>query len=217
LDSRQTEISLTGSRFGRAGISLDELLPAFDGEDVVWYSSVYGDHDDNVLMLAVDLPIAETLDRLPPDRLVSREIPPDNSQRKEYQLTDGVADHLGVCLEWNSYSVERCDLVRYEVYSHDDWFFSVEPVDDGLLKRLLRAILRLHKFRAGEEIDWSAVLDPIRGMLLEHQRVWLKSIPRRQTLNVSWETDDLPLLARLMGRKASRAILVENGQAHFTS
>src|SRR5437660_8911643 len=122
---RLTEIKVTGVAATGAGVSLHVLLHAFGGQELVWFSRVYGDHDDNFLLLAVDRAAAGSLQRLPPHRPMPETVASDNPAVEEFALSEAVAARLEVRIEDAGCSVGRRDLIRKEIYIHDDCFFSV--------------------------------------------------------------------------------------------
>lgn len=212
---RLTEIRLADRSLRGAGVSLHVLLHAFAGQELVWYSALYGDHDDNVQLVAVDRREAETLERLPPNRLTIEAVAAGVPDIEEYVLSDEVAECLGVRFDGDHYSVDRPDLTRYQIYSHDDCFFSVEPVDDLLLKRLLHVVLGQHSFYLGAPVDWAGVLDEIGKILVQRETIRVQSNPRRRSLTVSWEAAPESFLAAILGRRASREIRIDQGRAYF--
>jgi hypothetical protein len=50
----RTDLSVVGTQFKGAGVSLRVLLHAIGQKHQRWYSLIYGDYDDNVLLLAAD-------------------------------------------------------------------------------------------------------------------------------------------------------------------
>jgi hypothetical protein len=96
---RLTETALTGSGLSGGGVSLDVLLHAFVGRELSWHSTIYGDHDDNILMVAVDPETAASLEKLPSARPMIG--PTAESQSlEEYALSDQVAADLGGAVPW---------------------------------------------------------------------------------------------------------------------
>ena len=210
---RLTEIKVTGVAATGAGVSLHVLLHAFGGQELVWFSRVYGDHDDNFLLLAVDRAAAGSLQRLPPHRPMPETVASDNPDVEEFELSEAVAARLEVRIEHAGCSIGQCDLIRKEISIHDDCFFSVEPLDDALLKQLLHVILRQHSFYLGVPVDWTGVLDPIGQTLTQTGSLRLQSNPRRQNLTVSWEPAGTSLFGNLWGRRPSHVVRIDHGQA----
>jgi hypothetical protein len=213
--NRLTEIALAGSGLRGAGVGLHVVLHAFAGQELVWYSTLYGDQQDNVLLVAVDRATAGSLEKLPANRLRQTDAHADHPDVEEYALSDEIAARLGVRWGDSGYSVERRDLLRYEVYSHDDCFFFVEPLDDALLRRVIHLILRQHSFYLGAPVDWSRVLDPISETLAQTRAIRLRSNPRRQSLTVNWEPTATSFLGKVLRRRLSREVRIDNGRAHF--
>lgn len=212
---RLTDIRVSGSGLGGAGVSLHVLLHAFAGRELVWFSSIYGDHEDNVQLVAVDQSAAESLERLPSRRPTITGNAEDSLDFEEYALSGEVAARLGISFDGQAYPIERFDIIRYALYSHDDYFFYIEPRDEALLPRVVHCILRQHSFYLGTPVDWVGVLDSLIAMLIREQAIRLKSHPDRKSLTISWKADSRSFFDRVTGRRASREIRIEDGGAHF--
>jgi hypothetical protein len=213
---RLTRLGFADRTLTGAGVSVYVLLHAFAGQDLVWYSALYGDHDDNVQLLAVDRRGADALERLPPHRLTMTEAAVGSPGIEEYALSDEVAARLGVRFDGEYYSVDRHELIRYQIFCHDDCFFAVEAVEEVLLKQLLHVILRQHSFYLGTPVDWSGVLDELCEVLVQRETIRMKSNPHRQSVTVSWEAEPESFLAAILGRRASREMRIDKGKARFT-
>src|SRR5690348_8358313 len=93
---RLTEIALTSSGLRGAGVSLHVVLHAFARRELVWYSTIYGDHYDNVLLVAVDRASARSLEKLPAHRRTWMDGSSDHPALEEYELSGEVAARLGI-------------------------------------------------------------------------------------------------------------------------
>lgn len=209
---RLTEIRYHHPALSGAGVSLRVILPAFRELGLTWYSKMYGEYDDNVLLLGCDRNVAAELERVaytgqsPVKALCECDLP------DEYELTDGICAALGIRLDGNSFAVDREDRVALQVYIHDNCFFYVSPVEDALLGSLLGCILEQHSFYLGQEVDWSGVSPEIERRLRAVEGIELQSDPEKRCM---W----IPQLEKrrwpFWRRFRQGTVWVEDGKARF--
>jgi hypothetical protein len=197
------QLSLHGDEVLGAGASLRVVLKAFDSSQYVWYSAIFGDVWDEVLVVAVDRSRAADLprDRHAGDGPVSKALHAD-AVVEEYALNEKARKALGVEIgpEYNWVSPEK---VKHWVYLHDDCFFSLEAVDDDLLLRLIRALLEMHSFYLETEADWSAAGREIFELVKGGHEVTIESDPAAQLLHVRWREKEHGM-RRMFRRMRSR-------------
>ncbi len=196
--SRRTVLKYQGSRFETEGTSLPVLLDAFrqEAETEVssrlrWYSlahgEVHGGEHENLTLIAADadapgLPAPEIHPEVGPlNRALLRS---GGDGVAEYVLSPDVRAALRIGDEASDFSPQEGSRVRHAVFLHDDCFGSVEPVDEGLLARLVHAALKLHSFYLGREIGWEPVLPELTRLLLREEAFELVSKPRADVVYV---------------------------------
>lgn len=236
--SRKNEVILDGKRLVGAGVSLRVLMHAFAGEQLVWFSAIYGMHADNCVAYAVE---PETASAIPEDA-TDTVLPIETALRgafelKEYPLTESAQSALGVNIvvhieepedniAWREESapkyVHDAELhedairnVRYRVYVHDDCFFRVEPVDDKLLRKLILCILEQHSFYLEQQVDWEPALDEIVGVISRAPAVAFKSDPGRKRLLLTLKTSGVKMTEALFGFRPRYVVEICQGTAHF--
>ncbi len=208
---RLTEICYHDSSLNGAGVSLRVILPAFRGLGMIWYSTVYGEYNDNILLLGCDRNTASLLECVryeetsPVQALYGDEFP------DEYVLTAGIRSALGLGFEGNSFFIDQ-EKVAYHVYIHDNCFFYINPVKDALLNELLSCILEQHSFYLGQEVDWSSIFPEIANQLLTLGRIEIQSDPKRQCVWIPQLEKRRHLFWKLFRQGT---VLVENGKARF--
>jgi hypothetical protein len=209
---RLTRLRYRDSSLSGAGVSLRVILPALTALDLIWYSTVYGEYDDNLLLLGCDSNTTSLFERVEykersPVQAVCQDTFPN-----EYVLTDNIRSALGIRFEGNDCIIDRADSIACQVYVHDNCFFYVRPVDEALAGKLLNCILEQHSFYMGQEIDWSCVLPDLVRHLLALGELEMQSDPRGPYL---W----IPQLEKRRHPfwKAFRpgTVLIENGKARF--
>ncbi len=209
---RLTVIGYHDSSLHGAGISLPVILPALSGLGMIWFSTVYGEYNDNALLLGCDRNTASLFEwvkyeETSPVQAVYNNIFPD-----EYALTASIRSALGLRLEGNNYFIDQENKVACQVYIHDNCFFYVKPVTEALLGRLLSCTLEQHSFYLGQEVDWSGIFDTIAKQLLTLGRIEIQSDPERQWV---W----IPQLEKrrhpFWKRSRQGTVTVENGKARF--
>ena len=178
------QIALRDDELSGAGASLRVLLHAFPMEEFVWYSLIFGDIQDDVLVLAVDRAAAAVLPRArhsgpgPVATALGRNV-------DEYRLDEPAQAALGVDIGPETSGV-RHPGVRHWIYVHDDAFFSVEAVDARLLAALVSALFDMHGFYLGSDADWTAPLEHVLALLPVQEEVTIESHPPAQKLIVRW-------------------------------
>jgi hypothetical protein len=186
---RLTQLNYHNLSLSGAGVSLQVILQAFKNSGVVWYSRIYGDYQDNVLLLAA-FPTAELLservrytEQSPIQKLCGNIF---SDALIEYVLTDTIASELGIRFEGDDFFVERQDRfenkVVWQIYIHDNCFFHIEPLGSELLGRIVNCVLEQHSFYLGQEIDWSEISAALHRQLLASGKIEIQSDPKRQNL-----------------------------------
>lgn len=209
---RLTEIRQHNSSLNGAGVSLRVILPAFSDSEMIWYSTVYGEYSDNILLLGCDrntaslVPCVEYKETSPVQAIYK------DAFLDEYVLTDDIRSALGVRFEGNSFFIDHEDRIAYQVYIHDNCFFYIKPAEDALLGKLLNCILEQHSFYLGQEVDWSSIFPEIVKQLLTLGRIEMQSNPKRQCLWIPQLEKRRPLFWKMFRQGT---VLIESGKARF--
>ena len=143
---RLTEIRQINSSLSGAGVSLRVILPAFRDLDMRWYSTVYGEYDDNLLLIGCDRTPASEFECVKYQETSPIQALYQDAFPEEYVLTDNIRSALGIQFEGNSFFIDQEDKIAYQVYIHDNCFFYIKPVNDSLLDKLLNCLLEQHSF-----------------------------------------------------------------------
>lgn len=179
--------------FAGTGVPLQVILHSFCKKDIIWFSMIYGEWDDNVLLLGLNREKAERLAK------ENYEIASPMAEAfgsgdafEEYVLSSKVQQELGVSLDPkdSTYSISREQDIQYEIYIHDDCFSYVEPTDKNLLRDLVDSILQQHSYYLQTEVDWSSVIDFIVQELLKCTSIKIKSHLRKKSLSIRPENWD---------------------------
>lgn len=91
---RLTVIGYHDASLNGAGISLPVLLPALSGLGMIWFSTVYGDYNDNVLLLGCDRNTASLFEwvkyeEASPVQAVYNDVFPDEYFDRQYTRCPG--------------------------------------------------------------------------------------------------------------------------------
>jgi hypothetical protein len=153
---------------------------------LIWFSMVWGDWNDNVLLVGLNESESSLLDMTEHIALgpVTKAM---GTLFKEYNLNKENLDNLKI--EFNSfegtYYLKEPERVKYQIFIHDDCFFDIKPVDRPLLKKLVDSILKVHSYYYGFEIDWKSVSDALVEVVEKSSvPILLKSDPTHNCLKV---------------------------------
>ncbi len=209
---RLTEIRYHNSSLSGAGVSLRVILPAFSDSEMIWYSTMYGEYNDNILLLGSDTNTASLFQHVEYKETSPIQVIYKDAFPNEYMLTDNIRSALGIRFEGNSFFIDHEDRIAYQVYIHDNCFFYIKPVEDVLLSKLLSCILKQHSFYLGQEVDWSSIFPEIVKQLLTLGKIKMQSTLKQQCL---W----IPQLEKrrhfFWKRSGQGTVLIENGKARF--
>jgi hypothetical protein len=234
--ARRCEVILEGDELTGAGAGLRALMHAFAGRDLVWFSTIYGIHGDNCIAYAVEPEIAATIPKTPTDDTpaIGAALQGD-FKVEEYALDEAARSALGVHIEgtesyedWVDEGMpkymndaelheESVRNVRYRVYVHDDCFFSVKPLDDTLLRKLILCILEQQSFYFQQEVDWSPVLEEIVAIVSNAPAVEFKNDPPRKRLKLTSKKRGVRMMDALFGKRRSYSLDIAAGIARFVS
>jgi hypothetical protein len=210
-DKRLTEIRYKDLMVQGAGIPLRVILPIFSDLDLVWFSRIYGEFDDNIILLGCDTNAAAALEKVKHGSKTPVQSVYDGAFHNEYALTENVCSALGMRFDGNSYSIERENEIAYQVYIHDNCFFFIKPATESVLRGLIENVLEQHSFYLREDVDWSGIADNLERQLIRLGKIALQSDPRRHCMWIP-QLEPKRLLWKVFGRGT---VLIENGKARF--
>jgi hypothetical protein len=211
---RRTHILYRDSALSGAGVSLQVILPAFSESDLIWYSIIYGDFDDDLLLLGCDRNEAAHFEQIRHQETSPVKTFYNGDFPNEYVLTDEICLALGVRLNEDRLIIDQEERIACQVYIHDNCFFWIEPMNAALLDRVFGCILEQHSFYFGQEIDWSGVSAELIKRLLSLGELELQSDPKRQCLWIP----QLETRRRLFWKWFREGtVLIENGKARMKS
>ncbi len=155
---RLSQLSYHNLSLSGAGVSLRVILEPFKNAGTVWYSKIYGEHQDNVLLLACspDIEVLSDQARYPEQSPIQKLCGETFSKLFiEYLLTDTIAYELGIRFEGEDFFVvnqERLgSRVAHQIYIHDNWFSCIKPVADDILGKIVGCVLEQHSFYLGQD------------------------------------------------------------------
>jgi hypothetical protein len=212
----RTDVSAVRTVFKGAGVSLRVLLSALIQKDLTWYSLIYGDFDDNVLLLAIDGGTASSFKNKPyPQNGPMQRAGDGREDFAEYVLNSEIQSALGLTIDRNGFHIEHREAIRQQIYIHDDCFFAIEPVDGTQLRELIHGILEQHSFYLGSDVHWDGILDEAAALMNSVENVRIQSDPADQHLILSWIEPGSSLVKRIFRLRRSRRIKIQNGMAQY--
>jgi hypothetical protein len=218
-NSHTTEIRFRNEQFQSIGVPLNVLLHAFKEINVVWFSSMYGQWNDNILLIGVSETVGSSL----PKQKYIEESPMtaawvSDSEFEEYLLTEEIQKTLDIVydsVEQHFTSVSH-ESILFEIYIHDDCFSYIEPVDKELQYGLLDAVLELHGYYLGiETVDWSEIRDILLEDIKRDTINLIKSHPGRDFLSLR-KTGIVSYLKTKLIPSLAKTIIIEDGKAKFS-
>ena len=220
---RLTQLSYHNLSLSGAGVSLRVILQAFNNSGMVWYSRIYGEYQDNVLLLAASPPAELLSERMrytepSPIQKLCGDI--FSSLFAEYALTDAIASELGIGFEGDEFFIEHQDRfenkVARQIYIHDNCFFYIKPVADDLLGKIVGCVLEQHSFYLGQEIDWSEISARLTEHLLTSGKIEIQSDPKRQHVRIPQLEEKKHLLGSLFQKVLGQGtVAIEEGEARL--
>jgi hypothetical protein len=133
---------------------------------------------------------------------------------EEYFLSDAIQAELGIGCHEAPHLSRRSNLIQYQIDIHDDCFFTIEPIELDLLKKLVHQILQQHSFYLGVEVDWSDILDLITEQVKTSTQIAMQSNPKLQCLSV-WQEPDQSFIQRLLKPIKPCKVIIQEKKASF--
>jgi hypothetical protein len=232
----KTVIELDQGQLNGAGVSLRVLMHGLKGQDVVWFSAIFGIHRDNCIALGVacneSLVLEKTVDHgMAPIRSAIQ----GDFEIDEYMLAKSVQSALGVVIERGDDPDVLNDIhgprevrndklhdegihgVHIRIDVHDDCFFKVAPVEGTTLRSLVHAILEQHSFYLQREVNWEPVLDELIQIATRVPALELKSDARRGHLILTVIRPEASMKQGLFASRPRYVVNAGTGTAFFVS
>jgi hypothetical protein len=172
---RYKETSLSG-----AGISMQVLAKAFNENEFTWFSIVYGELDDNLILFAMDNQAAHKFSKTRYESQETKRAFFGQVLVNEYKITAEIASELGLTASKGRFEILNKDKILYYIHSHDNCFFSIEPVSANLLKRVIQAVLQQHSYYLGKEIQWAEIESQLIEIIRSNKEIDIQSDPKKQ-------------------------------------
>ena len=97
--NHRTDLSAVGTLFKGAGVSLRVILHALGQKNLTWYSLVYGDFNDDILLLAVDDKTASSFKNSPHPQIgPMQQVSDCRGGFTEYALNSDIQSALGLSI-----------------------------------------------------------------------------------------------------------------------
>jgi len=146
----QTALGLHDDSFGGAGVSVKVILEVFDNDDkIVFFSLLGGAHKDDLYVIGVEED-SELLKGVKKEEYKNEEAPIRNWYGEEMRITEfkinqNLKNQLGIIKEEDFLTLNNSNI-KYRFYFHDNFIFSICPIDEVLLLKILTKIKQLHNF-----------------------------------------------------------------------
>jgi len=200
-------------------------MHAFVDKNITWYSRESGYY--NTLVVGVDESTAHSIEQKNLNQIssvtkgsVTSAIGPDINI-KEYLLSDKASTELGIVFAddeegYPIYDIKDRSTILYEIAIHDDCFFSVSPVNEELLFKLIHSILKMHSFYLGNEIDWSNLIEPTIRLIKENKSIQIKSRSVRQCMLIKPARHGIiDFFKDFLSYHFSYNVAIRDGKAYF--
>ncbi len=215
---KATILGCSQSFFHGTGVPLQVILHSFYGKDIIWFSIIYGDWNDNTLLIGMNPKSTNSL-----EKMAYTDVSPigksfgSQGVFEEYVLSPEVRKALSISLNWknNDYSIANEKDILYQVYCHDDCYSAVKLTDGSLLQDLVNSVLQQHSYYLQIEVDWSSVLNTITKEVRASKSLVLKSNSTRQCLMIRQE-GLWPFMKTILISKSSCAVIIDNKKASLS-
>jgi hypothetical protein len=177
---RITSIKYDGKSLNGAGVSMQVITKAFKEDEFTWFSIVYGEFNDNLILVAMSNESSDKFTKVKYDALEHKRLFFGQILKNEYKITDEIASELGLTTRNDGFEILKRDEFPFYIYSHDNCFFSIEPASNNFLTKITHAILQQHSYYFGKEIQWSEVESQIVEIIRKNQDIEIQSEPKKR-------------------------------------
>lgn len=213
-DNKTTLLSYNNNLFVGLGTPLNVILTTFAGNSVVWFSVVFGQWNDNILLIGVDSSKANSMQKIKYIETSPIEKAMGTIQGfEEYQLSSDVQNIFGITLdpEINTYEIRHEEDVLYQISVHDECMCAIKPVNSVLLEKLTLCVLQEHSYFLNEDINWSKVVTWLSGKI-DSDHLLVRSQLSHKCLLIRREGIGAWIKAKI-NPESYRLIKISNGKA----
>lgn len=163
-----------------AGVSMQVITKAFRENEYTWFSVRYGEFNDNFILVAICNDDANRFKKIKYDELDSKREFFGQILINEYKITEEIASELGLTTNNSGFEITNKNKFCFYIYSHDNCFFSIEPISTDLLTRVIRVILQQHSFYQHEDVDWSEIETRLIEIIKSNKEIEIQSDPKNK-------------------------------------
>jgi hypothetical protein len=217
---KATIIEINESSFSGYGATSNVILRGLKDEGVTLFSKVYGEYNDTKITVGLNLTTASHMEKIShDDTLLTPCIFTPVVDIDEYEFSNAIQNELGVVEDGRDYIIVHPENVKYTIYMHDDYFFSVNPINSRLVKELVQSILQDHTSSNIREVDLSEVIDGFLILLSKFNKIRICSCPKWNYLTIRKVTSFWGLIngfREWLFPRSFCAINIDDGKATFT-
>jgi hypothetical protein len=210
---RLTNLKYFKTSLSGAGVSRQVLVQALNVDDVVWFSKIFGECNDNLISVAVDSKTANSFALQKFDELETKSAFFGKTWNNEYKLTNEIEEMIGLSITPQDLEIKNSDRILFWISSHDNFCFCIEPISDEILRNVIKAILKQHSFYLGQEINWEKVEPQIIYLLKEYGEIDLQSDPKRKCV---WIPQIEPKENWIIKKFRKGSIIIDGSEAKFS-
>jgi hypothetical protein len=209
---RLTNLRYKVADLGGDGVSMQVLAQAFTENEMTWFSIIYGEFNDNLMLLALDNQEAEKFNKTSYDDHDTKRTFFGSLLKNEFKITGDVAAELGLLVSDGEAKLSNKHKLLFTIFSHDNCFFYVEPVSDEVLKSIIQAILQQHSYYLGKEIEWKEVETLLIEIIKNNDEVSIQSDPKKRCV---WISQIESKKGWFWKKFRQGTIIIDGGKAHF--
>jgi hypothetical protein len=181
-----TSLQYKHGSFGGAGISVKVILDSIDCPNLNLYSELTGEYDDNLIVFMVD----KNNDNVPtkeiniPDESAIIKWYGEPKKINDYKLSDMPKEYFGYTDIDAFFEIEPEDRFKYRAQFHDNFIFNLYPVKEKELNQWTNAILEVHNYYLGTDINWTTLKKDLIQKLIETGDVKIQSFPGERKVDL---------------------------------
>jgi hypothetical protein len=209
---RLTRVQYDDKSLNGAGVSMQVITKAFNENEFTWFSVIYGEFNDNLILIAMSNDSADKFTKVKYDAQGRNRVFFGQILKNEYKITHEIASELGLVTRNDGFEITNKDKFPFYIYSHDNCFFSIEPISTDLLIQVIRTILQQHNYYLGEEVQWDEIESRLMKIIKSNKQIEIQSDPKKKYV---W----IPQIERnkdLFWKKFRKGtIIINEGKATF--
>ena len=177
---RLTSFKYIGPCWGGGGVSMQVISTAFSKDEFTWFSTIYGEYNDNLLLVAFEKSTANLFNKIPYDDQDGKRLFYGQVWKNEYKITDEIASLLGLTIDvTKGFEIKNKEKIQFYIFSHDNCFFEIEPISEVLMFQVVQAILQQHNYYLDQDIQWERIIPKILRIISSNKEVDIQSVPKR--------------------------------------